>query len=114
MIEAQTAIDDLMKAIMSGGTDAVAELVKGGVINGWQEATKLWQQVFLKRPEAQLLADRAVRAPDDQSAQDALRKLLLEVLDQHPELYRGDQISAGDGSVAAKNIIHSTVTVNNR
>ncbi|MES9855905.1 MAG: hypothetical protein ABW166_04785 [Sedimenticola sp.] len=113
MIEVQTAIDELMKAMMSGGTNAVADIVKGGMISGWEKTTELWKQIFSKNEEAKLLADRAVRAPDDLSAQDELRKLLLEVLEQHPELHQGINISADHGSVATKEISGSTITINN-
>ncbi|MEJ1295991.1 MAG: hypothetical protein RPU64_16050 [Candidatus Sedimenticola sp. (ex Thyasira tokunagai)] len=113
MIEVQTAIDELMKAMMSGGANAVTDIVKGGVIGGWEKTTELWKQIFSANEEAKLLADRAVRAPDDQSAQEALRKLLMEVLKQHPELHPGINISADHGSVAAEEITNTTITINN-
>ena len=121
MIEEQAALDSLMTVLADGGADAAKVLVKGAVINGAKAVSNAWRDIFSEDPESYPLANRVASNPDDTSAQEELKALVKELLEQRPELVEqvrqtittGD-IRADKGSVAVGVMSGSTVNITNK
>lgn len=117
MIDLQTAVGSMVTFLLSGGPEAINELIKGVVVGGAQDASDLWHQVFRKRPESKALAERLAHDPQDTDARTQIQQSLEHVFREHPELLQRagniQIIRADDGSVAAGEISGSTITINN-
>lgn len=116
MVDLQTIVLSLMTLLLNGGADAAKELIKGAVVNNVTDISRTWQALMHEEPELYPLADRYARAPDDAAARDALKALLEQVLSANPDLLPAGgftAISADHGSVAAREISHSTISITN-
>jgi hypothetical protein len=120
MLELQNAVGSMMEFLLNGGAAAAKDLLKGMVVKGAVDVSKLWHEVFQKDTKTKQLVDRLAQDPQDLSAQTELRALLEDMLRQHPGLRQQAQkvikakktINAINGSVAAETINNTIITIN--
>jgi hypothetical protein len=120
VIELQTAVGALMGLIYAGGGDAARDLFRGRVVNGDEDLSETWYDLFGAEPQAYPLVERLAHDPYDPLLRAEVRALLEWALLERPHLLPAGRfgvmpgdVQAAAGAVAAAVIQGSPITIAN-